>query len=151
MLVLHACLSFNKGDYCLIRNNLNTTKERKYSIYMDLIKPFSLIRNLHLLSTDTKRKTVSLAHVPKHYFSCIRQPLKKKKAQGHTRIAQSTKTKGFYQPPLPKMSLLVGGSLQADSACREMFWCSTQGQKHDHSSHVWQEVIDPKAVLFLHQ
>lgn len=30
-------------------------------------------------------------------------------------------------------------------------WYSIQGQEHDRSSHVWQQVIDPEAILFLHQ
>lgn len=45
------------------------------------------------LALTQHKKNVSLAHVPTHYSSCIRRPLKKnnnKKAQGRTRIAQFT-------------------------------------------------------------
>lgn len=45
--------------------------------------------------------------------------VKKKKAQGHTRIVQSAKTKGFYQPPFLKcLSSLVGVFRPARRATR---------------------------------
>lgn len=133
----------------IVSLEITSTQQRrvKYSIYMVLIKPFSLTRNLHSLSTYTKKKNVSLAHVPTRYSSCIRRPLKKKKSTRSYKNS-SVHYKRFLPAPLPKMSLFVGGSLQAGSACHEMFWYSVQGQKHDHSSRVWQEVIDPKAIFF---
>lgn len=137
----------------IVSLEITSTQQRrvKYSIYMVLIKPFSLTRNLHSLSTYTKKKNVSLAHVPTRYSSCIRRPLKKKKAQGHTRIARSAKTKGFYQPPFLKcLSSLVGVFRPARRAMR-----CFDIQSRDKSM-ITQVVSDRRLLIqrqffFLHQ